>query len=51
MLNLKHTENFKFFKKCVSIRALDYKNELNKASFPHDAAYSDNKDLAKNYFR
>ena len=27
-----------------------YKNELNKTCFAHDAAYSDNKDLAKRIF-
>ena len=28
-----------------------YKNELDNACFPHDAAYSDSKDLAKKLFQ
>ena len=42
----KHREGIKRFRKTGHLKHL-YRNELDKACFAHDAAYSDSKDLAK----
>ena len=42
----KHCERIKKFREKGDLKYL-YRNELDKACFAHDAAYSDNKDLAK----
>ena len=42
----KHRERIRKLRETVSLKHL-YRNELDKACFGHDAAYSDSKDLAK----
>ena len=42
----KHRERIKKFRETGNLEHL-YRNELDKACFAHDAAYSDSKDLAK----
>ena len=42
----KHRERIKKFRETGNLKVL-YRNKLHKACFAHDAAYSDNKDLAK----
>ena len=42
----KHHERTQKFRETSNLKHL-YRNELEKACFAHDAAYSDNKDLAK----
>ena len=42
----KHRERIQKFRETGNLKHL-YRNELNKACFAHDAAYSDSKDLAK----
>ena len=42
----KHCERIQRFRETGSLKHL-YRNELDKACFAHDVAYSDNKDLAK----
>ena len=42
----KHRENIQKSRETGNLKHL-YGNELDKARFPHDAAYSDSKDLAK----
>ena len=42
----KHRERIQKFRVTGNLKHL-YKNELNKACFAHDVAYSDSKDLAK----
>ena len=42
----KHHERIKKFRETGNLKHL-YRNELDKACFAHDAAYSDSKDLAK----
>ena len=42
----KHCERIKKFRETVNLKYL-YRNELDKACFAHDAAYSESKDLAK----
>ena len=42
----KHCKRIHKFRKTGNLKYL-YKNELDKACFAHDAAYSDNNDLAK----
>ena len=42
----KHHERVKKFKETGNLKHV-YKNEIDKACFSHDAAYSDSKDLAK----
>ena len=42
----KHCERIKKFRETGNLKHL-YRNELDKACFTHDAAYSDSKDLAK----
>ena len=42
----KHRERIKKFRETGNLEHL-YRNELDKACFVHDAAYSDSKDLAK----
>ena len=42
----KHCERIQKFKETGNLKHL-YRNELDKACFVHDAAYSDSKDLAK----
>ena len=44
LLNI--VKEFKKFREIVNIKHL-YRNELDKACFAHDAAYSHSKDLAK----
>ena len=46
----KHSERIQKFREKGNSKHL-YRNELHKAWFSHDAAYSNSKDLAKNYFR
>ena len=46
----KHRERIKKFRETGGLKHI-YKNESDKACFAHDAAYSDSKDLSKNYFR
>ena len=46
----KHRERIKKFRETGGLKHI-YKNESDKAGFAHDAAYSDSKDLSKNYFR
>ena len=41
----KHCESIQKFRETVILKYL-YRNELDKACFAHDAAYSDSKDLA-----
>ena len=43
---IKHRERIKKFRETGNLKNL-YRNELDKACFAHDAAYSDSKDLAK----
>ena len=43
-MHLRHKERIKEFKRTGDTRLL-YRNELDKACFKHDAAYTDNKDL------
>ena len=42
----KHRERIQKFRETGNLKHL-YRNELDKACFAHDAAYSDSKDLAK----
>ena len=42
----KHCKRFQKFREKSNLKQL-YRNELGKACFSHDAAYSDSKDLAK----
>ena len=42
----KHRERIRKFRETDNLKHL-YRNELDKACFAHDAAYSDSKDLAK----
>ena len=42
----KHRERIQKFRETCNLKYL-YRNELGKACFAHDAAYSDSKDLAK----
>ena len=42
----KYRERIEKFRETVNLKHL-YRNELDKACFGHDAAYSDSKDLAK----
>ena len=42
----KHHERIQKFRETGNLKHL-YRNELDKACFAHDAAYSDSKDLAK----
>ena len=42
----RHHERIQKFRETVNLKHL-YRNELDKACFAHDAAYSDNKGLAK----
>ena len=42
----KHQERIQTFRETGNLKHL-HRNELGKACFVHDAAYSDNKDLAK----
>ena len=42
----KHRERIQKFRETVKLKYL-YRNELDKACFTHDAAFSDSKDLAK----
>ena len=42
----KHRERIQKFRETGNLKHL-YRNELDKACFTHDAAYSDSKDLAK----
>ena len=42
----KHCERIQKFRETGNLKHL-YRNELDKACFAHDAAYSDSKDLAK----
>ena len=42
----KHCERIQKFREAGNLKHL-YRNELGKACFTHDAAYSDSKDLAK----
>ena len=42
----KHCKRIQKFREICNLKHL-YRNESNKACFPHDAAYSDSKDLAK----
>ena len=42
----KHRERIQKFRKIGNLKHL-YRNELDKADFAHDVAYSDRKDLAK----
>ena len=47
----KYCERIQKFRETGNLKHL-YRNELDKACFAHDAAFSDSKDLArKNYFR
>ena len=43
---IKHRERSQTFRETSNLKDL-YRNELDKACFAHDAAYSDSKDLAK----
>ena len=43
---IKHCERIQKFRETGNLKYL-YRNELDKASFAHDAAYSDSEDLAK----
>ena len=45
----KHHERIQKFRETCNLKYL-YRNELDKACFAHDAAYSDSKDLAKRTF-
>ena len=42
----KHRETIQKFREAINLKHL-YRNDLDKACFPYDAAYSDSKDLAK----
>ena len=42
----KHPKRIQNFEQTIGLKHI-YKNELDKACFVHNAAYSDNKDLAK----
>ena len=42
----KHCEGIQNFRETVNLK-LSYRNELDKACFAHDAAYSDSRDLAQ----
>ena len=44
--SIKHKQRIQKFKETGDINYI-YKNELDKAFFAHDAAYSDSKDLSK----
>ena len=46
----KHREKIQKFRETGNLKHL-YRNELDKACFAHDAAYSDSKDLAKRTFQ
>ena len=46
----KQKERIYNFRETVNVKHL-YRNELDKACFAHDAAYSDSKDLAKKIFQ
>ena len=46
----KHRERIQKFRETDTLKHL-YRNELDKACFAHDAAYSDSKDLAKKIFQ
>ena len=46
----KQRERIYNFRETVNVKHL-YRNELDKACFAHDAAYSDSKDLAKKIFQ
>ena len=47
----KHCEKIKKFRETGNLKHL-HRNELDKACFAHDAAYSDSKSFSKdNYFR
>ena len=46
----KQRERIYNFRETVNVKHL-YRNQLDKACFAHDAAYSDSKDLAKKIFQ